>query len=216
VKSSPDGDEKMIVAKWLSVLEHVTNKHEGFEYPEFPRCQHGPIAEREWLSPDSMAFIQLEKIMTVKLLLKDVGKLSRGVQTSSLESFHSVILKFIPKHTAFSYTGMQARNALAVMHWNANAGRLQAQAKSGRLRYSVDYPKAKKGDPSVKIMKTPTSYEYAHKLVDGLMKAIQEDREQLRELPNPRPPVGPLCDEYERKPKEEVIAALRTHARFAY
>jgi len=44
-----------------------------------------------------------------KKLLQDVAKLSPLHQTSAIEAFHSLILHFAPKMTAFSYTGMLCR-----------------------------------------------------------------------------------------------------------
>ena len=57
----------------------------------------------------SKAFEQLNDIMSSKHLLQDVSKLSPLKQTSSLESYHSVINHFAPKLLAFSYVGMQCR-----------------------------------------------------------------------------------------------------------
>ncbi len=53
--------------------------------------------------------IKIESILTATTLKKDIKQLSKDVQTSSLESFHSVILGFAPKQTVYSYIGMTAR-----------------------------------------------------------------------------------------------------------
>lgn len=42
-------------------------------------------------------------------LLRDIPQLSPKEQTSSLESFHGVLIHFAPKSTKFSYEGMLAR-----------------------------------------------------------------------------------------------------------
>lgn len=44
--------------------------------------------------------------MANKRILKDVAKLSPHHQTSSLEAFHSVILRFAPKNIVFPFLGM--------------------------------------------------------------------------------------------------------------
>ena len=39
----------MITAKWLSVLDHMHNKHQNFTSDEFTKCEHGEIEkEKEW------------------------------------------------------------------------------------------------------------------------------------------------------------------------
>ena len=52
---------------------------------------------------------RLEKLLENKRILKDISKLSPLHQTSNLEVFHSVILRFAPKNVAFSFHGMLCR-----------------------------------------------------------------------------------------------------------
>ena len=58
---------------------------------------------------DTKASEKVEAIIANKMFVKDVGKLSTSYQTSALEAFHSVIIHFAPKSTAFSYFGMTSR-----------------------------------------------------------------------------------------------------------
>lgn len=67
--------------------------------------------------------MKLESIAAKKALLKDVRKLSPQHQTYSLEAYHSLILRFAPKHTGFSYLGMFSRYAMMTSNMSkANAG----------------------------------------------------------------------------------------------
>jgi solute carrier family 8 (sodium/calcium exchanger) len=42
------GDGEMVEQKWLSVLNHITNKHEGHGR-KFPKCTH-TLIERDWIN----------------------------------------------------------------------------------------------------------------------------------------------------------------------
>ena len=133
-------------------MEHVCNNHNGFDDDLFSQCahQHLDAGDYAWIQNSSKASTKLENILLAKLLQRDVKQLSNTSQTSSLESFHSVTLMFIPKHTAYTYIGMKARTALAAMHWNANTGRSHAKTMNGTLRYQVDFKKANAGAPTVR------------------------------------------------------------------
>ncbi|XP_041938207.1 uncharacterized protein LOC121699817 isoform X2 [Alosa sapidissima] len=113
--SSKTGPER--VAKWTSLLNHVQNVH-THEDPIFPKCLHTIRKTRDKRTP---AFYHLEKELTKKTVLKDIAKLSPHYQTSSLEAFHSVILRFAPKNVVYPYLGMLCRLYLAALHYNENA-----------------------------------------------------------------------------------------------
>lgn len=57
----------------------------------------------------STVAVKLESLATRTAFVKDVRKLSPRYQTYSLEAFHSLILRFAPKHTGFSFLGMYSR-----------------------------------------------------------------------------------------------------------
>ena len=71
--------------------------------------RYNSMASISTIFPVTKPASKVEDIITNKMLRKDIAKLSTGYQTSSLEAFHSLILMFAPKHTAFSYLGMRSR-----------------------------------------------------------------------------------------------------------
>ncbi|KAA8577905.1 hypothetical protein FQN60_016827, partial [Etheostoma spectabile] len=69
---------------------HVAKVHSHSD-PAFPKCVHPPKATKDhskWFQP---ALNRLERVLTNKRYLTDVEKLSHHFQTSTVESFHSVI-----------------------------------------------------------------------------------------------------------------------------
>ncbi|XP_039637914.1 uncharacterized protein LOC120546783 [Perca fluviatilis] len=146
--STPNGDPDKMEAKWQSMLNHVQDIHEH-SYPSFPQCAHPPLEgegrNKQWLEPGSTAAIKLESVASRKALLKDIRQLSPQHQTFSLEAFHSLILHFAPKHTGFSFLGMNSRLLLAALHFNNNGDRELARTNSGEARYTVRYPRFRKG-----------------------------------------------------------------------
>lgn len=94
VASSSHGDRDLVMAKWLSILRHITNIHTGHGNP-FNSCMHGPLEPRQWLKPGSKPHKELALIVTNKLLCKDMRKLAFRPQTSSLESFHKLVTKSV-------------------------------------------------------------------------------------------------------------------------
>nr|XP_055024872.1 uncharacterized protein LOC129414783 isoform X2 [Misgurnus anguillicaudatus] len=202
--SSSTGTEK--VAKWTSVVNHIQNKH-THDNPAFPKCLH-PVRQtkdhKKWFQP---ALFKVEKLLSNKRVLTDVEKLSSKYQTSTLEAFHNIVIRFTPKNVVFPYIGMLCRLYLAAMHFNENAGRTQARTTSGKLRYKVLFPKAKKGAHTVKAMKTQATYCYIFNMMALLFEDIVPNNqpyvEELQKVPVP----DTLASQYEHPPLEEAIAA---------
>ncbi|XP_062615668.1 uncharacterized protein LOC134277345, partial [Saccostrea cucullata] len=184
--STPDNNGDMIVAKWESVIQHLQNIHNNHPNALFRRCLHDPLEEDdereiEWLNPTSKAFEQLEKILLNKTLLKDISRLSSQEQTSSLEAFHSLILHFAPKNTAFSYLGMLCRLYLAGLHNNENSERDQMFTRQGEPCFTIRYPKGRKGQAVVRPDKTKPTYDYAMHLQQELVDRYIQGPSQLRD-----------------------------------
>ena len=51
--STQDGNSNIMEAKWLSVMNHIRNKHTG-HHPLFPKCLHGRYDtvqdEMQWMT----------------------------------------------------------------------------------------------------------------------------------------------------------------------
>ncbi|KAJ8310419.1 hypothetical protein KUTeg_012284 [Tegillarca granosa] len=73
--ASSNGDGDLVRDKLVSILNHVTNMHEG----------HG-----------SKVYDELEKIVLERSLVKDIKNISPAIQTSVLESFRRVLNHFSP------------------------------------------------------------------------------------------------------------------------
>lgn len=142
--SSTSGPER--VAKWTSILNHVQDIH-THEEPVFPKCLHPTRTSRDkskWLTAGTPAFCRLEKVLTNKRVLKDVGKLSPHFQISLLEAFHSVILRFAPKNVVFPFLGMLCRLYLAALHFNENTDRPQATTSAGEPLFRLHFQSGRK------------------------------------------------------------------------
>ena len=154
-------------AKWISIVNHICDKHEGHD-DLFPKCEHGPIVEtKKWIKTGSRAYKALLAVVKSPYLLRDIGKMSPVHQTYGLEVYHNIVNHFATKSTHFFYESMLARVHLAALHFNENSGKPQATTKTGSLRYTVAYPKAKKGDEAVvKPQREGPTYKYVKELLE--------------------------------------------------
>ncbi|XP_049517238.1 uncharacterized protein LOC125942992 [Dermacentor silvarum] len=102
------GNEKLFLARWLSILRHIVNVHDHPD-PLHPSCFHGEMPERDWLVEGSESFQRLKAILAAPHLLRDLPRASHKAQTFGLEAFHSLLIHFAPKSSKFTYEGMLAR-----------------------------------------------------------------------------------------------------------
>ncbi|KAM7308428.1 uncharacterized protein ISCGN_012062 [Ixodes scapularis] len=66
VAASSEGDPRMIVPKWLSILNHVRDIH-IHSNPLYPVCAHGELQPREWLDDEweSTPWLRLDELFFV-------------------------------------------------------------------------------------------------------------------------------------------------------
>ncbi|XDV48298.1 hypothetical protein PO909_017735 [Leuciscus waleckii] len=203
--SSTSGPER--IAKWSSVINHLQDIH-NHDDPLYPVCRHAPRVstdKEKWLKAGTPVHYKLEKLFTSKRVLKDVSKLSPHHQTSSLEAFHSVVIRFVPKSVPFPFLGMLCRLYLSAMHYNENAVRPQRQA-DGKPSFKLYWPKGRKGTCTVKPLKEHPTFNYVDELMHLVFDVVFPDPEpfvsQLKQIPVP----DPLCSQFEAPAKEDVVA----------
>jgi len=204
--SSAGQSGEVVAAKWLSVVRHIQNIHEGHS-ELFDSCAHSELEyERKWFKPHSLAFEKLSTLLTNSRLVKDVKKLSPLRQTSSVEAFHSLIIQFAPKSAAFSFKGMMTRLTLAALHYNANSDRKQAKNKDGLPRYSLRFPKYRKGGYTVQVIKEPPSFAYISDLMDVLLTQTMVDPTDAWELWDEVEEPPALCSAVQHPDISEAVA----------
>uniref|UniRef100_A0A8C9YFY0 Uncharacterized protein n=1 Tax=Sander lucioperca TaxID=283035 RepID=A0A8C9YFY0_SANLU len=203
---SKTGPEK--VAKWTSVIHHIHNIH-THEDPLFPKCEHSDVIDkRRWLKPGSKASYRLEKVLTNKRFIEGVEKLSPHHQTSSLEAFHSVVIRFAPKSVVYPFIGMLCRLYLSAFHFNENANRPQSTSALGGPAFKLAFPKAKKGGYSLKRRKIEPTFCYVNELIALTFESVVPDpapfTEELQKITIPED----LCAEFSVPSMEEAIAGF--------
>ena len=201
-----DGNVEILKEKWLSILEHITNKHtfKGNKY--YKSCEHGKRLRRKWLKKDSSAFTALKKIVADPKLLADFPYLTKFNHTGNLEVFHSLYNKYCPKRLHFSYEVMVARSQLAVLDHNSSVGLQQAVTKSGKKRTKITFTRITQSWVS-KPIKEPKDKSY----IKNILEEVFYLRETSEKYPLPNIPKPPKNIATEPKPdKEEVIRRSRS------
>lgn len=102
-------------------------------------------------------------------LLRDLAHLTKFCHTGELESYHSMMLKYVPKRLHFSHGGMVARTQLAILDHNSNVGRQQATTEDGSLQFSLEFKKAQ-GQWRVRKVFTPSSQDFKKNLVSRVLE----------------------------------------------
>ncbi|KAG0410559.1 hypothetical protein HPB47_012329 [Ixodes persulcatus] len=187
--------QELLVEIWLSMQNHVIDKHTGHggSYTRLPGLQSLQADHREQAPPEGPG--------------PDVP---HG-QTFALESFHSVLIDFAPKSRAFTPEGMRARTRVAILHFNENADRCQAETREGKPRWAVKTSKARKGHHTACPVKTAPTYSYVHKLVKEVV-AINSRWRCLATAAKASTEIfpAPMTAAFARPSKEELVEARRS------
>ena len=200
------GDEILLREKWCSILFHIQNKHTWRSCSKFHKCEHPKLKKKEirkkpWLKPDSDAFKVLQTIILNANTLKDLKHLTQFSHTGSLEIYHALYNKWLPKRQHFSHLGMVTRSQLAVMDFNAGSDMEQAKTKEGKGKFNLSFSKVTK-IWSAKPIKEKKDDSYLFSMINRVIEIIEKNEKlDLPDLPKLPKNIAPIA-----KPvKEEVI-----------
>ncbi|KAH7979744.1 hypothetical protein HPB49_010758 [Dermacentor silvarum] len=176
----------------------------GHEGP-YHRCLHDQLSHKEWLDPGSVVYKNLCGMVLNIRLIKDIAQLSADAQTSRLESFHSLMIRFAPKSVAYSPNLMSARTMLAVLHHNASTTRKQACGIDGKPAFRRKMLKTK-GNEVVCPVKQSVTYDYVQELLEPTVE--ESSSGSFRSMRESRTTPGPpsMSAAYARLPKHTLVA----------
>ena len=169
-------DQDLLKEKWTSIVFHIQNKHQWTGNFLYHECSHEMLSKeverkKAWLSPTSEAFQSLQAIVFDKTILRDMGHLTKFSHTGVLEVYHSLLNKWAPKSTHFSYQGMVARAQLAAIDFNLGSYLEHAKTKDGEDRYNVTFSKMT-GNWSAKPIKEKKCSGIFMELIDRTVYAV--------------------------------------------
>ena len=211
--SNCNGNKDWLEECWKSVVHHVVNEH-SFTGEHITQCPHEPLEpevarKKKWLKKGSKAHNALKEVVLDKRLTKDIRHLSEFCHTGSLEVYHSLMTKYVPKRQEFDYDQMNARTALAVIDHNMSRDRIQLTNRKGEKMFKIVCTKAN----SQWVVKP----RYESKKYDWVLAMMKKlvDEKQERTLspvrvtkmgniaPTPAPPksqlIGSLLSRFSKK-----------------
>lgn len=209
--ASSKGNVDELTEKWVSILNHITNRHTWKGNKFYKRCAHKRLSKKQrstkpFLKRTSPAFIALEGVVKSKTILKDLKHLTKFSHTGVLEVYHSLYNKYSPKRLQFSYRGMVARAQLAVLDFNSGVGLSQAKTKSGKWRFKQQFSRVTQSWVMKKIA-SPKERVYMYQLMDEVMHMqLSKESYSLPSLGNVPSNIAPT----DKPNKEEAIEQMRT------
>lgn len=185
--STCNGDGDVLREKWISLLQHIANRHKWTGNVHFHKCEHARLRKEErshiaWLKPDSDCYELLQSHVLNDRFLKCLPQLTLFCHTGELESFHSMLLKFCPKRLSFSYVGMKGRLQCAALHWNATDHAPRQGEVEGAT--SVEYKKSKHDFILRRSSNKPQTVRVVHGLLNRLID-VHENSITLKPMEAP-------------------------------
>lgn len=198
--------------KWISIMYHITDQHQWDLFDIYHECAHAPLTEeqrriKKWLPPDSAPHKALKQVLLDPKIVEDVERLTHAVHTGGLESFHSLITKYLPKRQHFSYKGMVVRTELAILDHNSHLGRAQATTKEGIPCFRTVFPKRTK-EWVAKPISEPKKHMWRQELLHEVVTYQRGERTVIYvDIPEDVP--ENIADT-PRPEKEEIISRHRS------
>ena len=168
-------------------------------------CCHGLLStekerKKNWLSPTSESFKALQDIVFSNSILKDLPYLTKFSHTGTLEVYHSLYNRWLPKSIHFSFHGMIARTQLPILDFNSGSNVNQATTKEGKKRCNATFSKMT-ATWSAKPIEEKTSEKVFQKLIFRTEELVFKNLE----LSIPEIPALPANIALTPKPNNEDI-----------
>ena len=176
--STCNGDERILLEKWKSLLFHVRNKHTWKGYKHFHKCVHKRLSKTEssdveWLSEGTDVYHALEQVVLNRNLLRDLSFVTEFNHTGQLEVFHSLLNKYCPKRQHFPMYGMIARHQLAILDFNCGVNLSRAVTSSGKDRFKYQFSKITQ-NWTCKPLKEEKKRPYLLEMTSEVVRVAQE------------------------------------------
>ena len=166
-----------------------------------------------WIKEGSEAHKALKSVVWHKNLMNDIKYLTNVVNTTSVEIFNNLILKYLPKQYHFEYEHMELSAFLAAMDTNANVNGNQAVVRSsedrtkiGKHRFKIAWRKATKKRVA-RIVYEPKNYTYLRK---GFLSVYKRAEFGKKKKPAKKRIMAPENEDT----KEEIIEWRLKYSRF--
>ena len=205
-----DGDADLIWEKVKSIVFHTINKHKWPGAKKFKKCAHENLTrhderQTQWMKEDSEAHKALKSVMLDKHLHNDIKYLTNVVNTTSVEVFNNVLLKYLPKQYHFEFEHMELGAYLAALDTNANVNRKQA-VLNGTERFKIAWRKSTKKRVA-RVVYEPKSYNYLKKGFRSVYKRAEFKKKKKPAKKRVMAPENPDA-------KDEIIQRRLKYKRF--
>ena len=200
------GDPDVARHKIMSILNHTSGIHHFAELTLFPECAHREsVNNKPWLP--FIGYVK-DKLRTIIFgrdgkNLADLKHYTECCQTSEIESFNSLILKYSNKTYSYGWLGMYIRTCIAALDWNSNTERAQKVNSKGELMYRIKVNRF--GIRTVVPVKVEKSYHWQDSIFQSCVSAFEAE-----DIPHHEYPVGDdsvqLSEEFN---KQEAISKLQ-------
>ena len=170
--------EQELKEKILSILHHCCDNHEFPNNEIFKECGHGDLRGTErnkpWLREDTGEVQKLRSALLGKdkRRFEDLAKMTGFHHTGDIENVNSLSNKYRPKAYVYTYEGMIARQALAIIDHNTNIGRKQAVKKDGTPKIRTECDRAGKKWRTRDVLE-PKDYSFRDEIAREIMIHVE-------------------------------------------
>jgi hypothetical protein len=154
----------------------------------------------KWLTRSSRTFKELFSKLTKKQLVEDIQHCASFHHTGSLENYHNVRLKYLPKRISFNRATTAIKSMIAIIEVNTNIPESSAKERKMYAAYS----KAQAGW-GLKKTHTEKDYSYRTELMNNILKRIIAQEPLSLDMTEYVPAVLPQNLAQIPKPRLEVL-----------